>query len=412
MTQQRRTAKWTWKKLLARLGLLAMGLLLGLVAAEIGLRLIGVSYPLPYVPDPYCGSRLRPGMVAEFTAEGHAWVHINQEGYRDRPHAHRKPAQTFRIAVLGDSFAEALQVPQEETFWSVMERELQDTGTSAGQTVEVLNFGVSGFGTAQALEMLRHYVWQYEPDLVLLAFLTGNDISDNSKRLSPDAVRPYYLLRPPGLVLDQTFQQHPFYLDAQSDFSKLKVTWINRLRVLQVMRQWRAQSRQHSPQSGTTAEPGLSPIFAPPQDEAWKEAWEITEQLLVLMREEVRAHNAEFLVAVLSNSDQVHPDKQRREELQKQLGVADLWYADRRVEDFCRQEGIPVILLAPEMQRYAEQHQVYLHGFPNTELGSGHWNADGHALAGKLIAAEIRRRTSVRGQPDKESEREPNSPDF
>jgi hypothetical protein len=191
-------------------------------------------------------------------------------------------------------------------------------------------------------------------------------------------------------VLDQSFREHPFYLDAQSGFSKLKVAWINRLRILQVMRQLRAQSRLRSPPPGTTAEPGLAPIFAPPQDDAWKEAWEITEQLLVRMHEEVRSHDAEFLVVVLSNSEQVHPNKQRREDLQKQLGVADLFYADRRVEGFCRQESIPVLLLAPWLQRYAEQNQVYLHGFPNTELGSGHWNVDGHALAGKVIAEKIR----------------------
>ncbi len=337
MNHERRGKRWTWRGLLARLGLLAMGLLLGLAAAEIGLRLFGVSYPLPYVPDPYCGSRLRPGMVAEFTAEGHAWVRINQDGYRDCPHARRKPANTSRIAVLGDSFAEAFQVSREETFWAVLERELQAANVLGGQSVEVLNFGVSGFGTAQSLEMLRHYVWQYEPNLVLLAFLTGNDISDNSKRLSPDGVRPYYIPGPSGLVLDQSFRQHPFYVDAQSDFSKMKVAWINRLRILQVLRQWRAQSRQRAPQSNATAEPGLDPIFAPPRDDAWREAWEITEQLLVLMHEEVRSHGAEFLVVVLSGGEQVDPDRQRREDLQKQLGVADLFYADRRIEGFCRQ---------------------------------------------------------------------------
>ena len=394
MTRQRRVTKWTWKRLLVRLGLLATGLLLGLVAAEIGLRLVGVSYPLPYVPDPYCGSRLRPGMVAEFTAEGHAWVCINQDGYRDRPHTHHKPANTFRIAVLGDSFAEAFQVSRDETFWAVLERELQDANVWDGQTVEVLNFGVSGFGTAQALEMLRHYVWTYEPDLVLLAFFTGNDISDNSKTLSPDAVRPYYLPGPSGLVLDQSFRQHPHYVDAQSGFSKLKVAWINRLRILQVLRQWRAQNRLRPSQPDSTADPGLDPSFTTPQDNAWKEAWQITEQLLAMMHAETRSHDAEFLVVVLSNGEQVHPDTQRREELQKRLGVADLLYADRRVESFCRQEGIPVILLAPRLQHYAEQHQVYLHGFPNTQLGSGHWNVDGHAVAGQVIADEIRRRAS------------------
>jgi hypothetical protein len=34
-------------------------------------------------------------------------------------------------------------------------------------------------------------------------------------------------------------------------------------------------------------------------------------------------------------------------------------------------------------------HQVFLHGFKNTPMGFGHWNATGHNVAGKLIAAKL-----------------------
>ena len=60
-----------------------------------------------------------------------------------------KPPNTFRIAVIGDSFAEALQVDLDHTFWSVMERKLAEGWRGNGQRVEVLNFGVSGYGTAR-----------------------------------------------------------------------------------------------------------------------------------------------------------------------------------------------------------------------------------------------------------------------
>jgi len=210
MTERRISTRPAWKKYLMRLCLVGMGLLAGLLIAEISLRLMHVSYPLPYVPDPYCGSRLRPGMKAEFSAEGTAWVQINQDGFRDRNHSRQKPPGTFRIAVLGDSYAEAFQVSQDETFWAILEKKLQSNLKPGQHKVEVLNFGVSGFGTAQELEMLRHHVWKYEPDLVLLAFMTGNDLSDNSKRLSPDGVRPYYIPQGSTLVLDQSFRQHPY----------------------------------------------------------------------------------------------------------------------------------------------------------------------------------------------------------
>ena len=117
------------RPLATRLGLVVIGGLVGLLLAEILLRLLGVAYPLPYYPDPYCGSRLRPGFQGWFTKEGRAFVTINSAGFRDREHPLVKPPDTIRIAVLGDSFAEAVQVPLEQTSgrcWKVN----SSTGTS------------------------------------------------------------------------------------------------------------------------------------------------------------------------------------------------------------------------------------------------------------------------------------------
>ena len=50
-------------------------------------------------------------------------------------------------------------------------------------SIEVINFGVSEYGTTQYLT-LKNHVWKYNPDLILLAFYSGNDISDNLKILS------------------------------------------------------------------------------------------------------------------------------------------------------------------------------------------------------------------------------------
>ena len=58
-------------------------------------------------------------------------------------------------------------------------------------SVEVINFGVSGFGTIQEWQMLEHYVGDYAPDLVLLAFLPGNDVRNNSRQLESDHRRPF-----------------------------------------------------------------------------------------------------------------------------------------------------------------------------------------------------------------------------
>ncbi len=76
-----------------------------------------------------------------------------------------------------------------------------------GQTVEVINFGVSGYGTAQELLTLREKVWKYSPDLVLLAITTNNDITDNSRALKRTDDVPYFVFQDNKLTLDDSFKQ-------------------------------------------------------------------------------------------------------------------------------------------------------------------------------------------------------------
>src|SRR4030081_3654946 len=145
------------KKLL----LVTFGLLFGLFMSESLLRVIGYSYPLFYTTDYYRGFALQPGVAGHYQREGESYVHINGDGLRDREHSKAKPADSVRIAVLGDSFSEAMHVPMDQTFWSLLERRLQACNAFPGKKVEVINFGVSGYGTAQELMTLRQQVWGY-----------------------------------------------------------------------------------------------------------------------------------------------------------------------------------------------------------------------------------------------------------
>ena len=51
-------------------------------------------------------------------------------------------------------------------------------------------------------------------------------------------------------------------------------------------------------------------------------------------------------------------------------------------------QQIDFLDLAPPMQGYADQNKVFLHGF-GSDLGNGHWNANGHRLAADLIAQQM-----------------------
>jgi len=94
---------------------------------------------------------LRPRAEGWSQSEGKAYIKINSAGLRDREHTKVKPANTLRVAILGDSYAEAMQLSMKDAFWTVLERELGKCPEVDGRQVEVINFGVAGYGTAQEL---------------------------------------------------------------------------------------------------------------------------------------------------------------------------------------------------------------------------------------------------------------------
>src|SRR5918911_2269574 len=181
-------------------------ILFALMIGEVALRAVGYTYPVFYAPDEARGYALRPCMRGWYRKEGATYVSINCQGLRDREHTMAKPPGTLRVAVVGDSFAEALQVPLEDAFWAVAERKLQACPAVGGRKVEFINFGVSGYGTAQELITLEQKVWAYQPDIVLLAFTTNNDITDNSRPLKRTNEIPYFVLRAGQLALDDSFR--------------------------------------------------------------------------------------------------------------------------------------------------------------------------------------------------------------
>ena len=143
------------KRILIPAGLTVGGMAAAVLLFEIVLRIVGFSAPFWYRPDSHVGGVLRPGVEGWFKSEGRAYVRISSAGLRDREHSVEKPEGVFRLAVLGDSFAEAMQVDAKDAFWSVLEDKLTQCAYQPGKRIEVINFGVSGFGTAQEYLMLE-----------------------------------------------------------------------------------------------------------------------------------------------------------------------------------------------------------------------------------------------------------------
>ncbi len=262
---------------------------------------------------------------------------------------------------------------------------------SGGRTVEVLGFAVNGYGTTQELLVLEDHVWKYAPDVVLLAFFTGNDVVNNNRELDGHPNRPYFVLREGSLVLDDS-NLKKFGFAIRKYWKDMKVVAFNSLRSVQVARHAykRTKTRIKYRDVGINEQlhAGLDPkLYVPPADRAWADAWSVTEEMIRAMRDKVRARGADFWIATLSTPVQVFPDAALRRRVSASLAVDDLLYPDRRIARLAEAEGIPAVILVERLRAYADAHGARLHGWG--DFAGGHWNETGHRVAGQALAETL-----------------------
>jgi lysophospholipase L1-like esterase len=95
-------------------------------------------------------------------------VSINSQGFREREFSRQRSRSSFRIVCVGDSWTFGANVSQDRAFpqrvAALLEREHPEA------EFDVLNLGVMGYSSRQGLELMRRYVLDLQPDLVLIGF--------------------------------------------------------------------------------------------------------------------------------------------------------------------------------------------------------------------------------------------------
>jgi hypothetical protein len=124
----------------------------------------------------YLGRELIPNSEGYI---GGAFVKINSDGIRDKEYSLNKPKDTYRIAVIGDSFTFGDGVLLNETFVKLLEKRLNQ---NPDLKYEVINFGVYGYGIKEIKEFYEYKVKKYNPDLVLYAYFPNDPESGYSEK--------------------------------------------------------------------------------------------------------------------------------------------------------------------------------------------------------------------------------------
>jgi hypothetical protein len=378
------------RALVPKIALALAALLLPLLALEVALRLFGPILPGFYrtgtdlVAHPIFGHFHQPNVVVwRRTPEFVAAERINSKGLRDRELPYEKPAGAQRLLVLGDSYVEADQVDAREMLTTRLEALI-------GGRTEVINAGVGGFGTAQEWLFFREEGYRYQPDVVLVVFFIGNDVRNNSARLDNDArllTEPYFGLAADGSLtpVDASSKVKP---RAEGPFDGIK-------------RGLRASVLYNVFETGVLEKLGQDDesedvytwskneeVYQARYSRDWEDAWAVTRALLAALKSDLEARGARLVLVAAPSDLQVRPDDWERLLRSKRLQARDfdLEKPNRLLAEIAGKLGVPLVDLLPKFRRAEAESRSGLFFRQNR-----HWTPDGHAVAARVIHAELTR---------------------
>ncbi|MCE9592812.1 MAG: hypothetical protein K8S98_01350 [Planctomycetes bacterium] len=162
------------------------------LAASLGLALC--LFVVELVARVFAGATIEPsasGKSIDYAQREH-----NTAGFHDVEWGKAKPAGTWRLVVLGDSFTMGQWVPRDELFVKRMERDLR----ARGKSVELLNLSLGGLDTTGELDLLRRVGFDYAPDAVLLIFFLNDATHLDSNPLMVKKIHAELARPPEGLA--------------------------------------------------------------------------------------------------------------------------------------------------------------------------------------------------------------------
>ncbi len=314
--------------------LVRLALLLTPLWVELGLRLYAMSTGNERGMGYHADYGWRP--LPHVKKKGRYWgrdqvAFTNERGWRDAPAALEAPPGTRRIVTLGDSFTFGVIADYGERFTERLEQDLPAT--------EVINLGVTGYGTDQELRVLEEEGVRYRPDVVLLMAFLSNDLLDIQYEQNLGWPKPWYELGEEGLVL------HP-----------PQPSWVTRVRESSYLGELCARLADSRRSSARLA-----------REHALEDPAPLFLALVQRMADVCADHDARFLVVLAYKREQ------------QALGRTPV---ETRVVAGLEAAGIPILDTVDLLQ--SSDDPALDHYGPD-----GHWSPAGHRALATLIAARL-----------------------
>ena len=304
--------------------------------------------------------------VADYEGED---LIINAVGHRDT----LKPDTEKSILMLGDSFTFGINAKQSEIFPVLIDDELEDH--------DLFNQGTIGFTTDNHSAYLNKYILNgdpiLEPDLVVLNFFVGNDVTE---------------LRRHKVMLDDNgipalLEDEEVFVGEDGTLQSLSTPEPVSHAIYNLGNKWEAFRRQMG--WFVNDKPTLTwPVFLtsdhPGQDPNLEIYWKQTEDYLKGMKTALELRDIDFFVAIVPMDVQV--DKSYWSKYPGMPFGQEAFDSKRpqnRLADFFEEEGIDYLDLLPIFQLNKRKDEIY---FAKDDT---HFTSYGHRVTADAILQKI-----------------------
>ena len=347
----------------------------------------------------YCeweyGDIVRMGFVPRelFGGEHHRYpFETDAEGFRNPV-----VRENVDVAVLGDSFVEAMTSPREEA-WPARLEEL--TGK------KVQNYGTSSFGPQQELYVLQDFAIGHRPRDVVLGYFAGNDLFDAERfdRWEHGGDKPGE--EPSGWRLQKSYRRYEtlFLTTLVRVILPAKKPADIPKPVVGARSGFDRGAFEISTASGTTLRfafmpPYLQKLAGSRIDIEASRGWRLARETFLRMKETCAEDGARLTIMFIPSKDEVYwplvEHSLSQGVLERSLDFISTYNhmplraadisANRLAQNelmrkFCAGAGIPLLDLTPALEKAAAS------GLPVYFADDAHWNAAGHQIAAEELA--------------------------
>jgi len=261
-------------------------------------------------------------------------ISTNSFGLRgDSPKNQRNPSNTFRVGFIGASQTFGESVNDNEVYVSLLDKMLSN--------IEVLNFGVRGYGTDQMLLYYEDEAKSYDLDVTVLAF-AFHHIPRNVSSFTFYA-KPYFIKKNNNLELLGAPVPNDFDL-FDKEIEESKVSFLNKSVLMRMVLKYFRTLNEYK-------------VY-----DKEGEVWDITKLIITHFARAVEQNNSHF---VLLNTEHNYPD------------------LEPELEKLANQLGIDIINLGPTIR------ELLASGVAAQISNDNHWSAIGHKHIAEAIYTDI-----------------------